>query len=503
LPAFSGHVPPSFKDKFPNAKLKTTNWGQGFNDVYLLDANDPMFTEIGKKFIEKQTREYGTDHLYSSDTFNENTPPNSDSTYLSGVSKKIFQSMTAADPKAVWVMQGWLFYNAADFWKTKQIKALLDAVPDNQMIILDLYSDVHPVYNRTDSYYGKPWIWCMLQNFGGNVSMDGRMGHVASDPNAALHAPKSSMVGIGLTPEAIEQNPALYELMMDNVWRDKPIGVNGQLNEWLDDYSTRRYGKSDPGMNEAWQVLYKTVYDSTIRRAGPASIIAARPAIVAGDWRTDTAMTYSPKLLLKAWELFAQSADELKGSDGFQYDFVDITRQVMANFANKVQPKIIKAYKAKDTAAFKKYSSEFLQLMSDMDVLLATRSDFLLGKWISEARSNGITRPESDLYEFNARDLVTLWGGNNSPLHEYSNRQWSGLIDGFYRPRWGMFFEGLDQSLANNTPFDNNAFQERIKNWEWAWVNKHNPYPDKVTGNSVETAKKMFAKYHTRIAAAY
>src|SRR6202012_4481160 len=32
LPAFTGHVPPSFKDKFPNAKLKKTNWYQGFND---------------------------------------------------------------------------------------------------------------------------------------------------------------------------------------------------------------------------------------------------------------------------------------------------------------------------------------------------------------------------------------------------------------------------------------------------------------------------------------
>ena len=42
LPAFSGHVPPSFKEKFPTAKIKKTNWGAGFDDVYILDPADPM-----------------------------------------------------------------------------------------------------------------------------------------------------------------------------------------------------------------------------------------------------------------------------------------------------------------------------------------------------------------------------------------------------------------------------------------------------------------------------
>jgi len=33
---------------------------------------------------------------------------------------------------------------------------------------LDLYSDKVPVFNRFNSYFGKPFIWCMLHNFGGN-----------------------------------------------------------------------------------------------------------------------------------------------------------------------------------------------------------------------------------------------------------------------------------------------------------------------------------------------
>jgi len=499
LPAFTGHVPPSFKDKFPDAKLKKTNWGQNFNDVYLLDPSDPMFVEIGKKYIEKQTKEFGTDHYYSSDTFNENTPPTNDSTFLSGVSKKIFQSMTAADPKAIWVMQGWLFYNAKEFWKPTQIKALLNAVPNDQLIVLDLYTDEHPVWKNTDSYYGKPWIWNMLQNFGGNVSMNGRMAVVAAEPTQARHESKN-MVGIGLTPEAIEHNPALYELMMDNTWRDKPV----DLQAWLKDYAERRCGKHVAAIDGAWRLLLKSVYDSVIHRGGPGSIIVGRPTVNDGaDWRVDTVMNYDPRLLVNAWQLFIKSADELKQSDGFRYDLVDISRQVLANYANTLQPKVMKAYHDKDIASFKKYSTEFLQLMDDMDRLLATRRDFMLGKWISDARSNGITAKESDLYEFNARDLVTLWGDKENPLHEYSNRQWSGLIKGFYKPRWEMFFNGLAQSLNNNQSFDDKAFQAKIKDWEWAWVNKHDAYPAQVTGSSVEVAKTLFKKYQGLVDAAY
>jgi len=46
-------------------------------------------------------------------------------------------------------------------------------------------------------------------------------------------------VGIGLTPEAIEQNPLVYELMLDNVWRSGPIT---DLDAWTAAYLRRRYG---------------------------------------------------------------------------------------------------------------------------------------------------------------------------------------------------------------------------------------------------------------------
>ncbi len=95
--------------------------------------------------------------------------------------------MEDADPQSVWVMQGWLFYSDRKFWKAPQIKALLKAVPDNHMILLDLAAEIEPVWKRTNAFYGKPWIWNMVHNFGGNISMFGRMDGVAAGPAEALH----------------------------------------------------------------------------------------------------------------------------------------------------------------------------------------------------------------------------------------------------------------------------------------------------------------------------
>ncbi len=140
--------------------------------------------------------------------------------YLAKISGRLYNSMAETDPKAVWVMQGWLFYSDRKFWKAPQIKALLHAVPDEHMILLDLAAEIEPVWKRTHAFYGKPWIWNMVHNFGGNISMFGRMDGVAAGPAEALHDTASGhLTGIGLTMEGIEQNPVMYELLTEHVWK--------------------------------------------------------------------------------------------------------------------------------------------------------------------------------------------------------------------------------------------------------------------------------------------
>ena len=492
LQSFTGHVPPTFGVHFPSSKLKKTNWTNGFNDTYILDTNDPLFDEIGRKFLETQTRLYGTDHLYSADTFNENEPPTDDPAYLAALSSRIYKAMSNADPKSVWVMQGWLFYSDRKFWKTPQIKALLQAVPDDHMMILDLATEIEPVWKRTEAYYGKPWIWNMLHNFGGNIVMFGRMERVAQNPALALHDSTSKkMAGIGLTMEAIEQNPVLYELMTANTWCDESI----DLDKWLQSYILNRYGTVNPHLTKTWQILKQTVYAGGDIRDGSESIITGRPTLDTLAVWTRTKLNYKRKDFLPAWDEIIKAIPDCNKSDGFQYDLVDITRQALANYAGPLQKKWVQAYQEKNISDFNKYSAQYIQLMSDMDALLATRKDFLLGSWLADARKCGTTPTEKALYERNARDLVTLWGDEKSPLHEYSCRQWSGLINGFYKVRWERFFKQAATALNEGKSIDKEAFNKSISAWEWQWVNTQKAYPVKAKGNSVIVAGKLYKKY--------
>jgi alpha-N-acetylglucosaminidase len=51
-----------------------------------------------------------------------------------------------------------------------------------------------------------------------------------------------------------------------------------------------------------------------------------------------------------------------------------------------------------------------IQILSDMDTLLASDSHFLLGNWIESAKLKATNLEERDNYEYNARLQVTLWG---------------------------------------------------------------------------------------------
>ena len=100
------------------------------------------------------------------------------------------------------------------FWNNHTIKAFLSGVPDKSMLILDLFAEEDPVWIRTDSFFGKPFIWCMLHNFGGLPGIYGNLTTIATAPIDARLAKGSTMVGTGMTPEAIEQNPVVYDLMV-------------------------------------------------------------------------------------------------------------------------------------------------------------------------------------------------------------------------------------------------------------------------------------------------
>lgn len=106
------------------------------------------------------------------------------------------------------------FFLSSGFWSNTRIEAFLSKVPDDHMIILDLNSEQSPMWTHTQSYFGKPFIWCLLHNYGGTRGIYGNLTTIATGPIDAMNTPGSTMIGVGITPEAIEHNPVVYDLMV-------------------------------------------------------------------------------------------------------------------------------------------------------------------------------------------------------------------------------------------------------------------------------------------------
>ena len=489
LPAFTGHVPPTFTDKFPGSKVQKTNWEGRFADTYILAPEDPMFKTIGKLFMEEQIKTYGTDHLYGADTFNEMVPPQSDPEYLHDISAAVYDSMAEVDSAAVWVMQGWLFVDKEWFWQPGQVQAYLSGVPDEGMVILDLWAEENPVWSRSNSFYGKPWIWCMLHNFGGRNMMYGNARKLALEPSRVLNNPESGkLAGIGAVPEGIEQNPVMYSLLYDQVWQTAPIDID----EWIISYAGRRYGKSVPAMEHVWQQLLDITYSN---EGNYESAITARPTFERSNEWAWTDIPYDTKRLNAVWNEMLGCAELLKGNECYRYDLLLVSKQVLANYATVIQQRFVEDYRTGDLVHFKENCKQYYELIDDLDRLMATREEFMLGKWIDDARAWGHTEEEADLYEKNARDIVTLWGGPDAVLHDYASKQWAGLFGDFYKGRWKIFLDEVGSCIENGTSFDTEACDRRIREWEWQWVNSTGGYVAAPYGDTIEIAEELYNKY--------
>lgn len=491
LPAFSGHVPEALKKVRPEAKIsQLSSWG-GFPDEYrsfFLDPLDPLFKEIQQKFLTKQTQLYGTNHFYGADPFNEVAPPSWEPEYLSTVSSTIYNSMKAVDPDATWLQMSWIFYFEHENWTNERIKAMLSAVPQDKMVLLDYYGENKEVWKMTDSFFGKPFIWCYLGNFGGNTMLAGNIDEVEARIENAFSQNKN-MWGIGSTLEAFDVNPLMYEFVFDKVWSDGKTNVTQWIQKWAD----LRYGNIEETNRKAWEILHRKIY-KTPAKLGQATLTNARPSLTgSGNWTTDSTIDYDNKDLFRAWELLLKNPSY---TSSYQYDIVNVGRQVLGNHFTVLRNDFTQNYESKDLVKMKENSAKMLELLDDMERLLATHSSFLAGKWINDAKIlGGKNAQEQNYYQHNAKNIITTWGMGAQSLNDYANRSWAGLTKGFYKKRWEMFINDVMASVQQNKTFDEKAFNEKVTKFEWGWTQSYETYNARPKGNAVKIATELINKY--------
>jgi alpha-N-acetylglucosaminidase len=486
LQGFTGHVPQALAKRFPDARLHPINWLEF--STQMLDPLDPLYPKFAAAFLEEQNKLFGTDHLYAADTFIEMNPPSGDLDFLRDTSRAILKGLTQTDPKAVWLLQGWTFYAQKDYWSQERIKAFLDAVPNDRMLVLDLFCDVHPLWNTTAGFYEKPWVWSFVYNFGDRVQLGSwTAAERFQDLDAARAHPLGRQIsGLGLMMEGYGHSPYVFDLMYELAWREKVPELSG----WMRDYVASRYGKPSPAAQEAWETLLKSVYSRAF--GSGISILSSRPSAQPAYDK------YDEEALDRAWERLLQAGKELGATETYRHDLVNVARQALSERAAGIYSRVAAAYAANDPAAYRKASREFLELLQDVDEMLATNDQFLLGAWLHDARRWGRTAEERDRLEWNARRILTVWGtGKYAPLRDYAGKEWAGMLRGFHAERWQRFFESQLAALERQRPFDSEAFESELKKWEDGWADRKDSYPPAEHGDTLQIARKLWQKYRT------
>jgi alpha-N-acetylglucosaminidase len=259
--------------------------------------------------------------------------------------------------------------------------------------------------------------------------------------------------------------------------------------------ATRRLGKRDKNAIEAWQLLLEKIY-VTGDIQHQISLTCARPCFTGhSSGFTDNTIAYDNKDLLKAWTLLLKS-DMPNPTDHFKFDVVNIGRQVLGNYFTVARDGFTAAYKRKDLKSVEIHGKKMMEIINDMDELLATNENFLLGKWLRDAEVFGRTKEEKAYYNEDARKIVTVWGGS---ISDYASREWAGLMKDYYGERWGLFIADATDAVKNNIPFDDKAFGKKISEFGKEWPKRTKRYSTIANGDYLKVSKALLEKYASDI----
>lgn len=512
LPGYCGMVPHDAKQKLGLNVTDAGRWNS-YQRPANLSPTDSRFAEIADLYYKELTRLYGKSDYYSMDPFHESG--NDAAVDYGKAGEALMSAMKRANPHAIWVVQG---------WNENPRPQMIANLKVGDLLVLDLFSESRQNFkdfctgentsgtgkkdfstSKKEGIYGKhQWLFCLLENFGGNVGLHGRMDQLLNNfylatgkkdtpkqENSSLLTLHSSLKGWGFTMEGSENNPVMFELMSELPWRAEKI----TKEDWIREYCYARYGVHDATIEKAWILLAQSIYNcpkGNIQQGTHESIFCARPSLNSYQVSTWSLMSnyYDPEDTRQAAILLTSVAEKYRGNNNFEYDLVDICRQALADQGRKQYLKTMADYKSFSRQEFKKDSDRFLKMILLQDKLLGTRQEFRLGHWIEEARNLGKTAEEKDLYEWNARVQITTWGNricaDNGGLHDYGHKEWQGLLKDFYYLRWSTFMKSLASQLSlQDTP--------RI-DWyglEESWTLQKNPYSSKAEGSPIDVAKEV------------
>ena len=497
LPGFAGAVPNDFGTKSGATEVNNKGTWQGITAPGLIGHKSDKWTDVSTKYYKYLKNVMGTSKYYAMDVNHEGgTYLDSETTPLSyadqpGFIKAVYSTLaTNVGSDAVWVAQAW-GHNPSD--------NLLKNVEAGKLMILDLFGENDP-RGKSGSFGSHNFIYCMLHNFGGRIGLHGRFDQTMDNYYASLSTKPDQCKGIGATPEGIETNPMLYDMLYELPWMDKPANKF----DWVKNYTTARYGQVNTQAQNAYDKLYHSVYNCTTGQQGTSEpIVCAQPSLTAtkvSAWST-AVISHNTNFVIEAADDLLSQVEALSGSN-YNYDLLDVTRQALTDYATTLLQQLNTDWNngGKNNADFAARSQYYLNLIEGIDRLLNTHQSYRYGNWGEMARAiasepaaiaGGATSADADWLEHdNLRLQITSWDTkDNWSLFDYSNREWGGMLKDYYLPRWKLFFDNLLNGAAKPS-----SWYEWGKGWQQD-TNHTYTYTAAPEGDTKTIAKELFNTY--------
>jgi len=427
-----------------------------------------------------------------------------------------YMGVNRTDPDAIWSFQGWAIIGWNTAAQASAFRGFVAAVPQDKFVVIDMSTDGDGEWKKWNNaaFYGAPFIWTTLHDFGGTDGMKGKLPHINQIPFAAqTPSIPTSVWGTGYTPEGIDQNPVYYEFMAQQNFRAAPVD---NIPALVNLRSQKRYGLIAPNMyiTEAWNLLVNSSYSQDLSVQDDSGV-PHLPGYATQFQNDRVTPTFTLCQTFNAWTKLIQAVDA-EGShvdtsiETFRYDMVNLGRELLAqlatpmsmNFSNNYLAKVINLKKLTDAGTL------YIQILQDIDTLVATNDAFLLGPWLEMAKFWGASSSDCGdkscpaFYEWNARVQLTTWNPTSAtdikipggPI-DYASKHWSGLISDYYAGRAEIVLKQALSDQAAGQPLDLKKKDLLLANHAYNWQNLRNPYPLTPVGDAVDVARNMYGKY--------
>ncbi len=451
LSTFSGLVPDITTKLFGGKDVTIDDKWAAFPKTYKFRIDTVSFRRFFLKYLEVQEEYLGSSDYYLCNQLSSSSvgTKKKEIAYLENSAKELDRAADYFNENAtlVFTSEG---YRSEFISKIKRCNTL----------ILDIDSTMHSVTNGFD---GCEFVLGNSQHNNSHNSMQGDIEEVANNPFLEVKKNYENLSGVGLFPENLKQNPMFFSLSFDILTENKKI----DLDDWYRKYEIARYGKTDENAGERIALYRKTCYSSEHSAVPVGSAICTRPQLNlrhTGLYDRVNSLYENGELL----KIFRSLKKLDSDTDGYKYDLVNITKQLLDNEAYPLHGEIAKLYRDRQMEPFEEKSQKFLGIIDDVNSVLTTHRLFNASCYIDELKKNAVSDDELAFFIINYIASIGLWGPmvEENQRYDYGWQLLGNFLPCYQRIRWEKFFEHLSgqfrflgfQEKSRKQFFDRDAF---------------------------------------------